>query len=177
MAQNGRNVLHIRRVERAADSQLHGASALFPDRGAEAVELVGVARAGDLPRTVIVDRPDLAELRADGLDRRSVKLERGGHAAGMQRRLLGHGFAAQEHEAEGVLDPGLAHGLRDGKIGQKQGGLGVLRAAQLGRIAGEAQLRDAGAEALAEVENGLGGAARGVKIPPHADGLRALSGE
>ena len=119
----------------------------------------------------------------------------------MQRRLLGHGFAAQEHEAEGVLDvkrpgkgqrrdlaerearggvgrdPCLAHGLRDGKIGQKQGGLGVLRAAQLGRIAGETQLRDAGTETLAEVKNGLGGAARGVKILPHADGLRALSGE
>ena len=84
-----------------------------------------------------------------------------------------------EREARGGVgrDPCLAHGLRDGKIGQKQGGLGVLRAAQLGRIAGEAQLCDAGAETLAEVKNGLGGAARGVKIPPHADGLRALPGE
>ena len=107
-------------MERAADGKLDSTSARRLDCFAERVDLTRIARAGDLSRAVVVDRPDLGKARAGrfhdlGGQFHPVFARRAEPLPGLHRIAGLHGHIAEVHV--GTLYPaavraGVLH--RDG---------------------------------------------------------------
>ena len=196
-----RSGVHIRRVEAAADIQRHAAAARGRDIGIQALQLIPVARDGDLPGAVVIDRPDMVIGGAEALDRLVRQLDNGRHGGVDVFPGPRHACAARAGKAEArhaVIGPGkgqrrdlaerearnslrlqaaVAQGVGGGKIGQVQAGLRVFGLAQLVIAPGEHLLQRAGAKLLRSVKQRADGGKMFIEFLPHAGALRALPGE